>query len=281
MSSFLYESSRLLRIILNDRPTVVAVSLLAVGVVLLVVAYGVSGVLMDRSSVAAFLHTEIGLSRDRSMGEIVNYGLAFLAATSFFLSFVALRTPMYLFAALLMGFIWLDDSAMYHERLGGQLVRSYDLPAVAGLRPQDLGELLAWSAAGLVLGLVLLFALRRRALGDLGVLALLSLCFGLLVLCGVVADLLHVLAPRHLNLGIGLVEDGGEMLAVTLIAGLALGLARNGEAYRAACLAQAPPAPAQPVIPPAPARPVIMGTTTVAATRETSARSQASKAARH
>lgn len=163
-----------------------------------------------------------------------------MSAALFFLAFVELRSRMFLFAALLMAFIWFDDSAQYHERVGAALVSKHDLPALFGTRPQDFGEFLAWGFAGAILAVSLLLALARRGPGDLGALALLSLCFGLLVLFGMVADFAHVAASPDLDLLLLVVEDGGEMVAIALISGISLGLARNGEAYRSACARRVP-----------------------------------------
>jgi hypothetical protein len=230
----LFESTCLLRILRRDRPAAVTSAALVLGVLCLIVIYAGAGLFADRSSIAAVVVREIDLSEDRSMGEIVNYGLAFLAATLFFLTFVALRSPMFLFASLLMAFIWFDDAAGYHERVGDMLASTLDLPSVAGLRPQDLGEVMAWSAAGVCLGLLLIWSIVHRSPGDMGALALLSLCFGALVCFGIVLDLVHVVAPAEFDARLGIIEDGGEMLAVAMIAGMSLGLSRNAEAYRAA-----------------------------------------------
>lgn len=240
MSVMFLEFSCLLRIFWRDRPVVITSALLLAGVFCIVALYGLSDLLKDRSSVASLVHWEIGLSRDRSMGEIVNYGLAFLAAILFLLTFVTLRSPMYLVMSLLMAFIWLDDSAGYHERVGHYLAETFDLPAPPPLRREDVGELLAWSGAGIVLGVMFIFALRRCRPGDLGAFMFLSCCFGLLVLFGIATDMAHVAAQRDLDTLLSIIEDGGEMLATAMIAAVALGLGRNAEAYRAACIGQSP-----------------------------------------
>jgi hypothetical protein len=183
------------------------------------------------SEIAAKIAHEIGLSRDRSMGEIVIYGMAFMASALFFLASVENRSLMLFFLSTLMAFVWFDDSAGYHERFGRYLVEVSDLPRFPRLRPQDTGELIAWALAGLVLTPVFLLSLLRRRPGDLGLLALFSAGFGVLALCGIVTDLLHMAAPQRFNLFFAVIEDGGEMFAIALISGLALGLARNGREY--------------------------------------------------
>lgn len=236
------EAAVLYRIIINDRPVLVTFAVLVAITLCLILAYGIGGLFRERSAFAEFLFEEIALTKDRSMGEIFNYGLSFLSASLFFVTFVALRSLMFLFSSLLMAFIWFDDSARYHERLGHKLADRLDLPAVANVRPQEVGELLAWGVAGVVLALLLVLAVVRRGPGDLGALFLLSVCFGLLVVFGLLADIVG--APEGHRRLFGLMEDGGEMLAIVLVTGMSLGLVRNAEAYRAAC---GRPHPAQPV----------------------------------
>lgn len=177
------------------------------------------------------LHAQVDIGEDGSLGEILGYSLAFFAATFFFLAFTKYRRPVLLFLALLMAFVLVDDAARYHERFGGFLVDWLNLPAAPRLRRQDTGEVLAWGLAALVLTPLFFGSLRRRRAGDLGVLALMSIGFGALVFFGIVVDLLHVAVPKSLGPILGLIEDGGEMLAIAFIATLALGLWRNGKSY--------------------------------------------------
>lgn len=228
--STLDQASNLIRLTVADRPVSITAVALGAGVLFVVVLYGATFGASE-GGLASRIHHEIGLSRDRSMGEIFNYGMAFLASVLFFLAFIEIRSPMLLFLSALMGFIWFDDASSYHERFGGWLVANFNLNALPGLRPQDTGEITAWAIAALALLALLLFALHRRRTGDLGILALVMVGFFLLVMCGIVADLLHIAAPGRYNLVLNIVEDGGEMLAVAYLASLALSIARNAVNY--------------------------------------------------
>lgn len=230
------EARTLFRTIWADRPARTTGIGLGLLVVLTLLAY-VAAATSD-GPLAALVRHEIKPTRDGSLAEIVAYGMSFLAATAFFCTFIETRSKLLLSLSLLMAFVWLDDAARYHERLGGHLVTAFDLQGMWGLRPQDTGELLAWSIAGSVLGLCLCAGLAGRKPGDLGVLALVAAGFAVLVACGVVGDMAHIMAPSELGGELGLVEDGGEMLAIAYIAGLALGLTRNARAYYAAASAR-------------------------------------------
>jgi hypothetical protein len=224
------EARILIRVFFSDRTTTITALVLGLSVLSLVVIYIATASIRD-SRLAFLISHEIGLGRDGSISELVSYGLAFFAAVLCLLTYVETRVRLHLFLSLLMAFIWFDDSSRYHERVGESLANSLDLPAFAGLRPQDTGELIAWAMAGLVLLAVLIFSLLRRKRGDMGVLVLVSGCFGLLVAFGMFTDFVHIVVPPHFDLHMTVMEDGGEMIAVTLLAWVALGLSRNACGY--------------------------------------------------
>lgn len=233
------EVGELLRVAAQDRPTIISGTLLLLAVLCLILTQAVAFSMMEQSSLAAKIAEDLNLSRDHSFGESVGYCIAFLAAALFFLTSLEQRSRVLLFLAALMAFVWFDDSAMYHERLGGWLAATLDFPSVLGLRPIDLGELLSWTLAALLLCGVLIWSLGQRQPGDLGILAIVLAMFAILLMFGVVGDMVHILLPENLNLLVGMIEDGGELLAVTLIATCAIGLSRQATAYYKACITPA------------------------------------------
>ncbi len=241
MKALISEARLLFGLIAVDRPVRVTATALGITVLCVVGVYAATsdqaiGLYADAvgqsiSQIAARIHDAIGLSRDRSPGEIFNYGLAFVAATLFFLTFIENRSLMLFFLSALMAFVWFDDAMQYHERFGDVLAEQIGLPALPGLRQVDTGEMIAWAVAGLLLGSLLLLSLMRRRDGDLGPLALVSLGFGVLVFCGIFADMVHIAAPPQFGLFLEVIEDGGEMLAMTYMCWIALGFSRNGKMY--------------------------------------------------
>ena len=230
MKIVLNHAAGLIRLTLADRAVCLTAVGLVSGVLLIVMLYALTSGAPAGDAIDN-LHQLIGLSRDGSLAELVNYGLAFLASVLFFLSFIETRSMILLFSSVFMGFVWLDDAGQYHEHFGRWLASYFELDALPGLRAQDTGEILAWSAAGLVLLVPLVFGLLFRRDGDLGILASVTVGVSLLVFCGFFVDFLHVVAPQSFDLFFEIVEDGGEMLAVTYLAILALSLARNAIAY--------------------------------------------------
>jgi hypothetical protein len=228
MSLMFKETFFLARTIRDDRPTMWTGLALILLVCVVVAAYVAARLLADASATALAIGNAIALGRDGSLSEILGYGFSFLAAVLFFLVGIERRSRTGIFLFILMAFVWLDDAAGYHERVGEWLTEALSLPAVGGLRAQDLGELLAWAFAGGAMLGVLVFALIRPRPGDLGMLGLFFLCFALLIACGVALDMLHVLAPVELGSEIGVIEDGGELIALALIAVIAIGNMRLG-----------------------------------------------------
>lgn len=231
----------LIRSFYRDQPAVITTTVHSMLVFLVVIAHVLTSVYVINFfawitgdpdwPILEKIHEDINLGQDRSLGEIVNYGVAFLASVLFLLAFIENRSIMLLLFSTLMLFVWFDDAASYHERFGEFLSETTDLPILPRLKPHDTGEVLAWALAGLLFLPLFLLALFKRRPGDLGALAIVSFGFGLLVACGVLADLIHAAVPPPLGPIFSIVEDGGEMLAIVWIAGVALCLTRNGRKY--------------------------------------------------
>lgn len=113
-----------------------------------------------------------------------------------------------------------DDAMMLHERLGARVADH--IPAglpTFGLRTQDLGELTVSGLFFAVWSLTMLVAWRRGSLRMRQISLDLGLLVALLLFFGVVFDMLHAaLGPvLRMHFAFGTVEDGGELLAVSLI----------------------------------------------------------------
>jgi len=116
-------------------------------------------------------------------------------------------------------FLFLDDAFSLHERIGGQIKEGLGLERALGLRSQDYGELLFMGVARVVIfgGIILSYIKGspkfKKFSADMIVL------FIGLVFFGVFFDMVHSLA-RHvqwLNIILGTIEDGGEMIIVSMM----------------------------------------------------------------
>lgn len=124
---------------------------------------------------------------------------------------------MSVFIGLHIVYVQIDDAAQVHEPFGLALATRLDLRDFAHVRGSDVGELnYALLAGVLVLGVVAFgwlqgAQLARTMSADLAVLML------ALGACGVGADLLHqMLLGSFMDELTGVLEDGGEMLVVSL-----------------------------------------------------------------
>ena len=157
------------------------------------------------------------LDVEGSYAEQFQYAKEFVAAIG--LATLAWRTRVLVYAAwsALFVYLLLDDWQSIHERGGTLLADIIGLQAVLGLRPQDLGELaVSVAAGGIVLGAI---ALAHGAAPEIHrtVSARLLGLLLMLVLFGIGVDMLHS-ALDHLPVkGFTVLEDGGEMIAMSLI----------------------------------------------------------------
>ncbi|WP_195819737.1 hypothetical protein [Roseobacter sp. MH60115] len=184
--------------------------------------------LQPNSTLAGTIHAELNLGIDNSLSEKLGHGLAFLAAALFVMCHIRDRSRVALFLAVLCAFIWFDDTARYHERLGSVIAEAAALQPAFGLRGQDLGELAAWYIAACLLAPLLAWAVKQRMTGDLGLLFAAALCFGALVIFGVVIDMAHIVFPVKALL---FLEDGGELITLTGFCILAVSVSQTQERY--------------------------------------------------
>jgi len=136
--------------------------------------------------------------------------------------------------AALFGCALADDRLQIHERAGGFLARHVPLPGgVAGFREQDLGELAVWGLAA-VAPLLVVAVLHRRSAGHVRAASRgIAVVVGGYAFFGVVVDQFHALAMGGpLARGLGILEDGGELVllsvAVSYVVALLVAARRTG-----------------------------------------------------
>lgn len=168
------------------------------------------------------------LAEDRGHAEIYQYLKTLLVAALLLQAARLRREALLALWGGLFAYVALDDAASLHERAGLWLASRPGFLPGRGKQASDVGELLvlagvsgAFVAAGLLLwrrG-----RLRWSAHGS----ELLALMVPLL-LCGVVVDFVHALVLGQQRFrGLYLLEDGGELLAMSLIAAWAARLVRR------------------------------------------------------
>jgi hypothetical protein len=162
--------------------------------------------------------------KDRAVPEMIGYvftawasGLAlYLAATQ---RQAVLAAWSAVFAVLLA-----DDYFMLHERMGTVIHGTFGLPHPYG---QPLGEIGWFGMVGIVLLTALAIGHRFATPVWRATSRVLTLLLGLLVLCGVVIDALHMLVAHvePWNVLVTALEDGGELVVLAVVLTFLYGLA--------------------------------------------------------
>ena len=160
------------------------------------------------------------LELDRGYAEFFQYAKVLSIAITLLAVTARSRVVGYCVWALLFFYLLLDDAFQIHEDFGGYLASTLEFAPALGLRAQDFGELaVSMIAAVVFLSLLALFYISesggfRKASRHL-LLLLLALAF-----FGIFVDLLHVAVKMGWRITwlFGVIEDGGEMVAVSLMA---------------------------------------------------------------
>lgn len=162
------------------------------------------------------------------------------------------RTLLYAAWALVLTAVVADDLLRLHERIGATLARGLDLPAVGGLRAQDLGELGVWAAGAALLAPLLLVAHLRAPAADRRNSLLLLVLFVLLFGFAAGLDLVHVAVLPYVSTGtmrvLTLTETAGELavMSLMLVAVARMAMRPPGPAEDPVADAVSPPAAAVP-----------------------------------
>lgn len=173
-----------------------------------------------------WLHLHVGIlsselwsiEHDRSFSEMFQYLKYIGIGLALAHLFRRTRLPVLLGWIGVFAFLLLDDSMRIHERFGLGMVAWAHIPDFGGLRGRDVGELIFAALALAVLSPVLVLGYVRGSPSARAISADLVVLLSALVACAVGGDAIHrVLSHTPLNTVAGMVEDGGEMLALSLI----------------------------------------------------------------
>jgi hypothetical protein len=154
---------------------------------------------------------------DRGYAEFFQYMKTFWCILLMGLIAIRQRSPLYLSWMLLFLYLLADDCIEIHENLGYYLSTRLGFVPAFGLRARDFGEVLVSASVGLFLLSCIGMAYR---LGDSvfrKVSRSLLIMLLALAVCGILVDLLHMMAPRRLFHVFGILEDGGEMIVMSAI----------------------------------------------------------------
>ena len=169
------------------------------------------------------------LSTERGYSEIFQYIKEYWIAVLFLVVCFRKKQGVFLAWAALFVYLLCDDALTIHETAGGLLAAAWNFSPMFGLRPQDFGELLVSLAAGFVFVILLVIFYPRSTPDSRRAAIDLALLLGLLAFFGVAVDLLHVALGGVFPYGWIILEDSGEMIAMSLIAAYAAHLLNERE----------------------------------------------------
>ena len=156
---------------------------------------------------------------DRGYAEIFQYIKTYWIAILLVVLAVRLRSILYFIWSALFLYLLVDDSCKIHENLGGYISYRLAFSSWLNLRAQDFGELVVSATVGLVflvcIGTAYYFGDRLSKQMSKN---LIMMLFGL-ALFGIIVDMLHIaIQITTLDPIFAVLEDGGEMVVMSVIA---------------------------------------------------------------
>jgi hypothetical protein len=192
----------------------------AIGVLLLLLAIdGIMIVLAVMQNLGVFTDPRFLLWWERGFPEMLQY--AKYAAGAIIMFRGAARG--YGKTAVVWGMLFMlllcEDSLMIHERIGARIGTYLHLPSIRSMAPAQLGEIVVAAGEGGTLFIALVLTLRTASQASRRL--TLALLVGVFALAGfgVIVDAINSMASRGtwIRRVLGFVEDGGEMVAASLL----------------------------------------------------------------
>ena len=174
--------------------------------------------------------SHFSLESDRGMAELYQYVKLIWLSSCMMLAFLQTRLPVYLGWMLLFGFLLLDDAIQMHERAGWWFADQFGFTAALGLRAKDFGEIAFAACIGLTAVALAILTFWRGAAQSKHVSADILCLLCVLAFFGVFFDALHTVAyfeSPSLAPVLTLIEDGGEMIVVSVITAYAFDIVSN------------------------------------------------------
>ncbi|MEE6274461.1 hypothetical protein [Georgenia wangjunii] len=169
------------------------------------------------------------LGNDRGYGELLGYLQAGWGAIFLIIAWWRMREAVLLAWAVVLGYYLLDDSMRFHEQYGWALARATGWYDRWGNSGGDLGEIAYMALVGLVLAAVVAVAHAFSGQPGRRVSWHLVMLFLVLVVVGIGVDVVHALIVHSavLDLVFALLEEGGELLVLSVIVAYLLKVAHE------------------------------------------------------
>lgn len=171
-----------------------------------------------------FMYTDLvsnsnyALYRDRGYAEFFQYTKELWVAILLFSLAIKKRRMLYLVFSSLFFYFLVDDAVELHEQVGEFLANYFGFQPALGLRDVDFGELIVAAVLGLVFAIAIAAFYFRSHRSARRVALYLASMTVLLAGFGVVVDMIDIMVPHQgASDVLMIVEDGGEMLVMSLI----------------------------------------------------------------
>jgi hypothetical protein len=170
------------------------------------------------------------VTADRKLPEIYQY-FKFAAICLLLKHAAGKRTARQYYAWIaFFTYLLLDDSLRIHDKMEKVLAKLFTFEPMFGLTLKNYGELAVSAIAGSILLIPLLWAYLTGSRAFRAISHRLVVLIGLLVFFGVVVDVGRGVVNIHIGMFMDLIEDGGEMIAASLITWYAFKVAaRDGD----------------------------------------------------
>lgn len=175
-------------------------------------------VVWDTPGLLDEIQSDFSIVKERGFAETFQYIKAFWLVLMFVWLAVKGREPGFLAWALGFLYLGVDDLMEIHEEFGNSLALRYGFPEILGQRPRDVGEVTVLAIAGLILlalvGIAYLMGSERFRQASRSLLGLVAV----FAVFGMGFDALHIVfLHRSPGALFGLIEDGGELIVLSLI----------------------------------------------------------------
>ena len=163
-------------------------------------------------------NSSFSIEQDRGYAEIFQYFKQYWSVLLLSLLALRKRSLLYLIWSLLFFYLLLDDSLQIHETLGKFISDKLNFSSWLNLRAEDFGELAVSISVSLffLIFISIAYYFSERSSRKTSRYLIMGLCA--LALFGIVVDMIHIAVKSpSLNTLLGLIEDGGENVVMSLI----------------------------------------------------------------
>ena len=181
------------------------------------------------TKVAEIFYGHFNLFGEEALPESYNYAKWGMATVLSFAAFTVSRQKVFLGVAFASAMFFLDDAGQVHEKMGA-LFHEFGMPGYGELDAASVGELAGFAGLGGLVFLGLGFAWIVAGRFQRKLLKVMLVAIVGMILCGGFVDILHNLIADNVSGWFvanvtGVIEDGGEMIFISLYSACAFSLA--------------------------------------------------------